>query len=272
MKPKALVLRSAGTNCDAETAHALELAGAEVVRLHVNRLIERPGELHEYQMLVIPGGFSYGDDIASGRILANQLVHRLGDDLRRFIEDGKPVGGICNGFQVLVKTGLLPGGATATKQTATLTHNAGHRFIDRWVHLKCPKSVCAWTSELQEGSAFELPIAHGEGRFVAESEGALQSLGEHGQVAVVYVRPDGSAAGGEEPHNPNGSAADIAGVCDETGLVFGLMPHPERHVSALQHYAWTSRQWAGQRESEAPGVAFFRSAVARAEAGARVGV
>lgn len=277
MKPKALVLRSAGTNCDAETAHALELAGAEVARLHVNRLIERPGELHEYQMLVIPGGFSYGDDIASGRILANQLVHRLGDELRRFIEDGKPVGGICNGFQVLVKTGLLPGGGAvqpsgATKQTATLTHNAGHRFIDRWVHLSCPKSVCAWTSELQEGGAFELPIAHGEGRFVAESEGALAGLVGGGQVAVVYVRPDGGAAEGEELHNPNGSAADIAGVCDETGLVFGLMPHPERHVSALQHYAWTSRKWGGAAEAVAPGVAFFRSAVTRAEAGARVGV
>ena len=278
MKPKALVLRSAGTNCDAETAHALSLAGAEPVAIHVNRLVENPLLLHDHQMMVIPGGFSYGDDIASGRILANLLVHRLGDEMRRFVEDGKPVGGICNGFQVLVKTGLLPDGTTAEKQTATLTHNDSHRFVDRWVHLKCPKSVCAWTTELQESGAFELPIAHGEGRFVSGGPSHLASMKAAGQIAVVYVRAAGTAGAGDggagadcnEPYNPNGSEADIAGVCDPTGLVFGLMPHPERHVSPLQHYAWTSRRWSGSAVPEAPGLHFFRSAVARAEAGVGV--
>src|SRR3954469_17729835 len=150
MKPKTLILRAAGTNCDGETAHAFELAGAEAQFVHVNRLLEKPETLDEFQMLAVPGGFSYGDDIAAGRILANQLMHHLREPLRRFVESGKPVIGVCNGFQVLIKTDLLPGSggqsAGQTTQTATLTHNDSHRFTDRWVHLSPRTSKCIWTA------------------------------------------------------------------------------------------------------------------------------
>jgi len=150
MKPRALILRTAGTNCDTETAHAFELAGAHSELLHVNRLLEKPSSLEDFQIMAIPGGFSYGDDIAAGRIFANQIAHHLREPLARFLESGKPVIGICNGFQVLVKTDLLPGpiGSHLSGQTATLTNNDSGRFVDRWVHLEPRPSTCIWTSDL----------------------------------------------------------------------------------------------------------------------------
>lgn len=266
--PTALIIRTAGTNCDRETAFAFEQAGAKVAYLHINRLLERPSLLHDYQMFAIPGGFSYGDDINSGRIFANQIVHHLTDELRRFVEAGKPIIGICNGFQVLVKTELLPGPlAGQTGQTSTLTHNDSHRFIDRWVHLSPRSGKCVWTRDLPK--ILELPIAHGEGKFVPSSEQVRRALWEQDQVALVYVRPDGSSAGGESPANPNGSVDDIAGVCDATGLVFGLMPHPERHVTPLQHPAWTRQR---PLASEGVGSIIFRSAVGYVRAGVGAGV
>lgn len=228
--PKTLILRTAGTNCDRELAHAFRLAGSEVETIHLNRLIEDPDRLADYDLLGLPGGFSYGDDIAAGRILANRLRHRLYPALRAFVAAGKPIIGICNGFQVLVKTGLLgdfdPGrDEQPPRQVCTLADNAFPRFLDRWVDLHAdPASRCIWTRGLTQ---LPLPIAHGEGRFVAD-ESTLDTLEANGQIALRYLE------------NPNGSQRDIAGICDASGLVFGLMPHPERYVESTQHPNWTA--------------------------------
>jgi phosphoribosylformylglycinamidine synthase I len=256
MNVKTLILRTAGTNCDQETAHAFELAGAQCDFVHINRILENKSLLENYAIAAFPGGFSYGDDIAAGKILANQIMNHLRDAMAKFLAAGKPVIGICNGFQVLVKTELLPGSSGRNAgQTCTLTNNDSGRFIDRWVHLAVSSSKCIWTKGLEP---FELPIAHGEGKFVPGSDAVRKQLWENQQVALVYARPDGNAAHGEEPWNPNGSVDDIAGVCDSSGLVFGLMPHPERFVDPTQHYAWTRR---GKLDRPGAGLAVFRNAV-----------
>jgi phosphoribosylformylglycinamidine synthase len=324
MKPTTLILRTAGTNCDVETAYAFELAGARAQRVHINEVLSRPARLSEYQLLAIPGGFSYGDDIAAGRIFANQIVHHLRDAVRAFIEAGKPVIGVCNGFQVLVKTDLLPGNlAGRAGQNCTLAHNDCGRFIDRWVTLKTASKRCIWTQGLGSddeidtprapydpsatsltaasgssglsparsaggagvdagegvgadwgaGGTFELPIAHGEGKFVTADESVRAALWENDQVALVYTKPDGSAARGEFPHNPNGSVDDIAGVCDASGLVLGLMPHPERFVTSLQHPAWTRRAAdSGSLQSDGAGIKLFRNAVRHVQQAVGAGV
>ncbi|HEY8750827.1 MAG TPA: phosphoribosylformylglycinamidine synthase I [Tepidisphaeraceae bacterium] len=262
-----MILRTAGTNCDGETAYAFELAGAETQNVHVNRLIENPSLLAGYQMLALPGGFSYGDDIAAGRILANQIAHHLHDALHQFVEAGKPVIGICNGFQVLIKTDLLPGPLGGkTGQTCTLTNNTCGRFVDRWVKLKSQSRKCIWTDGIDQ---LEVPIAHGEGNMIAASDAVRQALWDQDQVAFVYTHADGSPAAGEFPENPNGSTDDIAGICDSTGLVFGLMPHPERFVDAIQHPAWTR---AGAKSGEGAGLKVFRNAVRHVTETAGVGV
>ena len=268
-KPNTLILRTAGTNCDGETAYAFELAGSNAELVHINRLLREPGLLDSFQILAIPGGFSYGDDIAAGRILANQITHHLGDALRAFIDSGRPVIGICNGFQVLVKTDLLPGRLWGGGgQSATLTNNDCGRFVDRWVRLASRPSKCIWTADL-EPPVIELPVAHGEGKFVLRNETVRRALWENGQVALMYAKDDGSPARGEFPENPNGSVDDIAGVCDPTGLVFGLMPHPERYVDAVQHPAWTS-----QRQTARPGqgLQIFINAVRHVSAAVGAGV
>ncbi len=246
-KPLTLILRTAGTNCDVELAHAFELAGAQVRRVHLNQLIDQPEQLGGYDLLGLPGGFSYGDDISAGRILGNRLRHRLFAPLRQFVLSGKPIIGICNGFQVLLKSGLLGdfdlADTTAPPaQRTTLTDNANPRFVDRWVGLRHdPASRCIWTRDLGE---FDLPIAHGEGRFVAEEQ-VLDQLENNGQVALRYT------------DNPNGSKRDIAGLCDPSGLVLGLMPHPERFVHRTHHPKWTRRDIA----DPPPGLRFFINAV-----------
>jgi len=256
MNPRAIILRASGTNCEAETAYAFEVAGAQPAVVHVNRLIERPSILDEFQILAIPGGFSHGDDISAGKILANQIVNHFGDAMHRFRDAGKPMIGICNGFQALIKTDLLPGPvASQTGQTATLTNNDCARYVDRWIRLSSRSRKCIWTNGLPD---FDCPIAHGEGKFVPASDAVRAAIWEDDRVALVYVRPDGSPAGGEFPHNPNGSVDDIAGVCDSTGLILGLMPHPERHISPLQHPAWTRLP---SIDGDGPGLQIFRNAV-----------
>ncbi len=234
-KPKAIVIRTAGTNCDCETKAAFELAGATAERVHINRLISGEVKLSDYQILAIPGGFSYGDDIASGKILANELKYKLGGKLQEFAQAGKPIIGICNGFQVLVKMGLLPD-ETKFQQTTTLTFNDSEKFECRWINLKTvhasgKKSDCPWTLDVPD--IIQLPIAHGEGKFIASDDKTLEDIENNGQVVFRYCDVNGKLA--RYPYNPNGSANSIAGICSKKGNVFGLMPHPERFVFSYQH-------------------------------------
>ncbi len=249
---KVLVLRTAGTNCDGETCHAFEAAGAMTEKVHVNRLIEEPGLLAAYQILAIPGGFSYGDDIAAGKILANQLMHHFREQVREFIMADKLVIGICNGFQVLVKAGLLPGGnANGNGLTTTITNNDSGKFEDRWVYLEPGTDNCVF---ITPGKRLYLPVAHGEGKVCFADETVLNQVQSGGQVAFRYV--DENGAPGDYPANPNGSTDHIAGLCDPTGRVLGLMPHPERFVHKTHHPRWT-------RETiETPdGISIFDNAV-----------
>ena len=230
---KVMVLRAAGTNCDRETAHAFEKVGARAESRHINELLAEPQLLRGFRILVLPGGFSYGDDIAAGRILATELKVKVLPELRKFIdEDQGLVLGICNGFQVLVNAGLLPG---------TLTHNSSHRYIDKWVELEVQTDRCAF---VRQGERYFVPIAHAEGKFVAD-QATLDTLKKNDQVAFTYA------------DNPNGSLRDIAGVCDRTGRVLGLMPHPERHLEPWHHPHWTRAGLA----QEADGLRLFRNAV-----------
>ncbi len=230
---KVIVLRTAGTNCNEETAFAFSRLGAQVDQVHINALISGTPKLSGYHILALPGGFSYGDDIASGRILANELRLKLGEDIKQFIREGKLIIGICNGFQVLVKAGILPGLGTV-RQEATLFYNDSAKFEDRWVHLKV-ESRCVWTRGMS-GKIY-LPVAHGEGKFIPREKKMLDALVSNGQIVLRYCAPDGGQPA--YPDNPNGSVDDIAGISDTTGRVFGLMPHPERHFLFEQHPYWT---------------------------------
>jgi phosphoribosylformylglycinamidine synthase len=250
MKPKALILHATGTNRDLEAAQAVELAGAQAEIVHLNQLRRGDRKLADYQMLILPGGFSYADALSAGRLLALDLTVYFADEVGAFVECGKPVIGICNGFQALVKAGILPGGvsksgkppAQAGNLQATLTFNASGHFECRWVTLKPVSQTCLWTRSMDE--LIYCPVAHGEGRFfpadgAGEHSLKISELFQHDQVALLYSQADGTPAGGQYPENPNGSYADIAGVCNPQGNVLGLMPHPEDHIFSYQHPRWT---------------------------------
>jgi phosphoribosylformylglycinamidine synthase I len=238
-KVRVLVLRTAGTNCNVETAFAFQESGASVDEVHLEKLFSGKVKMADYHIMAFPGGFSYGDDIASGRIFANEMRLRLGRDIEKFIKDKKLIIGICNGFQILVKAGILPGPFRPEgdiHQTATLTNNDSGKFESRWTHLKVEgKSV--WTEGL--GDVIYVPVAHGEGKFIPSSDDVMAALKANGQVAFRYVCPDGTPAAGSYPENPNGAIDDIAGITDATGRILGLMPHPERHFLFTQHPYWT---------------------------------
>ena len=223
-KPKIIVLRTAGTNCDNETASAFKIAGGEPELVHINELARDEKFLKNYQILAIPGGFTYGDYIASGKILANEIKYKLSEDLKNFINSVKLIIGICNGFQVLVKAGILPGINSGGAMEATLSFNDSGSFIDKWVYLKA-ESRCVWTKDIEE--TIYLPIAHGEGKFIPRDNDVLNQLRKNNQIVFKYN------------DNPNGSIDDIAGICDTTGRILGMMPHPERHVLGTQHPRWT---------------------------------
>jgi phosphoribosylformylglycinamidine synthase subunit PurQ / glutaminase len=263
-KPQALVLYGYGLNTDYECQFALNQAGADARRVHTTDLLENPDALWDYHLLVVPGGFSWGDEHGAGVVLGLRLKLALGQLLQEFIAAGRLVIGICNGFQVLVNLGLLPGlrGREGKRLAALLPNDCGN-FRDAWVHLKALPSPCVFTQGLE---VLELPIRHGEGKFYADGA-VLQELWDRGQIALKYATADGRPAAGRFPANPNGSLMDIAGICDATGRVLGLMPHPEAHITALQHPNWTRDKEAWRRRGEAypapagAGLAIFANAV-----------
>jgi phosphoribosylformylglycinamidine synthase len=273
--PRVLILRAPGINRDQDAAHACELAGARPERIHVNRVAEGGVRLDDFAMLVIPGGFSYGDHLGAGRLLAVDLEHRLGEQIQRFVAADRPVIGICNGFQVLVKAGILPGidnkppstGAAEGRRASddqqarraarqclvTLTDNSSNRFECRWVRLRPePASRCRFTQGIE--GELELPVAHGEGRIAVQDAAALAALRVAGLVALRYSTP---ADGPAYPANPNGSPDNIAGLCNPQGNVLGLMPHPENAVRPQQHPRWTREP----QRREGDGLVIFRNAV-----------
>jgi len=228
---RVLVLRGPGTNCDGETVFAFEQAGAEAERVHINRLVSKEVNLMDYQVMAVPGGFTYGDDVAAGKVLANELKLKLGEQVNRFVDDGRLIIGICNGFQILVKAGLLPRLKKNQSQRLTLTNNDSGKFECRWVYLGVnPKSPCVFTKGME---SMYVPVAHGEGKFT----GNLKTINNANEV-VYYMDDKGNRKAGY-PWNPNGSERNIAGICDDSGRIFALMPHPERHIRGTQHPQWT---------------------------------
>jgi len=252
--PRVIVLRTAGTNCNEETAFAFSYFGAQVDQVHVNELVSGQKKLEDYHILALPGGFSYGDDIASGRILANELRLKLSDQIKKFIAEGKLIIGICNGFQILAKAGILPGLDVYQGQEATLSHNDSAKFEARWVHLSVLGSKCVWT----KGSASQiyLPVAHGEGKFIPRDPRILEIIKANGQIVFHYCTSTGSVP--SYPQNPNGSTEHIAGICDTTGRVLGLMPHPERHFLGHQHPFWTRLE---KKDSLGDGAKIFENGI-----------
>jgi len=256
-KPRVLVLRAPGTNCDVETAFAFEMAGARAIKLHVNQLIEHPDLASSFQILCFPGGFSYGDDIAAGRILATQLQTFLADTLESFRQHDRLVLGICNGFQIMMRLGIFFD-APANVQPATLTWNRQGRFESRWVHLKPETENCVFLRGIDK---CYLPMAHAEGRFLFRDEEAETQLVEQQQIVLRYSETDGTSGRDELsfPSNPNGAQGNVAGICDSSGRIFGLMPHPERHLFAINHPQWTRRD---SQPKHGEGLKVFENAVA----------
>ncbi len=272
-QPRVIILRAPGTNCDRETAFAFEQAGAVTRSLHVNRLLEQTSALDTSQILCIPGGFSYGDDIAAGRILGNQLRHHLTGAIRKFKDDNKLILGICNGFQVLIKSGILLDDSAADsgddqpssdRGAATLAWNDSGKFEDRWVDLRVSGGRSVFLRGIE---SLYLPVAHAEGKFVARDEATLSHLDDAGQLVLRYAaRDDGPDDDGPDgadgdtlpfPENPNGSMRNTAGVCDATGRVLGLMPHPERFIDPTHHPRWTR----GEAPPVGDGLRLFQNAV-----------
>lgn len=255
MTARAIILTGFGINCDRETESAFKQVGARAERVHLNDIIDKPAILQDSHILAIAGGFSFGDDVASGKILANRLRYRLGAEIRGFVAGGKLVIGICNGFQVMVKMGLLPLFDGELVQEVTLTGNESARFENRWVHLKTdPDTRCVWLKGI---GRIDLTVRHGEGKFIPRDSGVLQRLRDSGQVALRYATEDGAPAQGQYPLNPNGAVDDIAGICDPSGRIFGLMPHPEAFNHRTNHPQWTRRDLP----EEGAGLRVFRNAV-----------
>lgn len=228
MKPKVLVVRTAGTNCDVETAYAFDLAGAVAECIYIDEIKNK--NLSVYQIIALPGGFTYGDDISAGKILSNEIKFKLREQISEFIEKGKLIIGICNGFQVLVKCGILPSFSDPfEEQSVSLVTNDSERFEDRWVYLKVYNERSVFTKGTK--SMITLPVAHAEGKFAVKDAETLKKIQNH--IVFQYVDEDGVDA--KYPFNPNGSVLNIAGITDKTGRILGLMPHPERHIAYLQH-------------------------------------
>ena len=254
-KPRVLILRAAGTNCELETANAFDHVGGNAELVHINEIKAGKKRLMDYGVLAVPGGFSFGDDVGAGKVLANQIRQTL-TDLRQFVRLGRPVIGICNGFQALVKAGILPH-SNSCDQTASFTFNDSGKFEARWTHLRLnTQSSCLFFKGLPE--MIELPVAHGEGKLVLKSPRQLEELKKNKSIALQYVSEDGKLLG--YPSNPNGSMFNIAGLTNPEGNVLGLMPHPERFVVIQQHPNWTRQTY----RKAAVGLEIFRNAVLHA--------
>ena len=272
-KPRALVLRGPGTNCEDETVRALTLGGAEADLLRTDVVAREPSTLEGYGVLVFAGGFSYGDDLAAGRVWGASLRQHLGEALTRHVERGGLVLGVCNGFQVLVESGIFEPDAEPHERTVALFANESSHYECRWVTLEVQDSRCTWlTDTFGAGHRMPCPVAHGEGRFAVRDEAALAKLRDHRQVALTYVggelgapaagagedSPGAVDSGAGYPANPNGAVADIAGICDPTGRALGLMPHPERNLDPWNHPHWTRFT---KKRAEGEGLAFYRALV-----------
>jgi len=262
--PNVIVLTGYGINCDDETRLAFEKAGGRADVVHINDIIDNPSLLDRYQIFSFPGGFSYGDDTGSGKALANRIMNNLREEFRSFIERDTLMLGICNGFQVMANLGIVPGldGAVGNPQVA-LEHNVSSRYVCRWVDLEIDKGT---PSVFVRGiEVLHVPVAHGEGSFYAPQE-TLDRI-EKGRLAVMrYAKPGGGRAMGEAPFNPNGALNDIAAVCDPTGRLMGMMPHPERNILFTHRDDWTFLREKYRREgkdipAEGEGLAIFRNAV-----------
>jgi phosphoribosylformylglycinamidine (FGAM) synthase-like amidotransferase family enzyme len=264
-KVKALVLAGNGINCEMEMAHACKLAGADVVDIvYIYDLLSGEGKLDDYHFLNLPGGFLDGDDLGSAKAMAHRLKYariagsgeRLEEAILRFIREGKLILGVCNGFQLMVKSGLIPAmGKSYGHQSVTLTFNDSGRFEDRWVYLKVnPKSPSVFTKGLK---GLYLPVRHGEGKFIPRDEEVLAELDREKLIALQYSDPEYQNPTMEYPLNPNGAVSAIAGICDETGRLFGLMPHPEAYLYFVNHPRWTR----GKVPEEGMGLAIFRNAI-----------
>jgi phosphoribosylformylglycinamidine synthase I len=234
--PRVCVLNAPGINCNAETGYAFGMAGAEAEQVHITELQSGERQLDDYQVLALPGGFSYGDDIAAGRILGLEMRKTLGDDLNRFTEAGKVVLGICNGFQVLVESGMLPNGKISDEdsRSVALAHNESGHFESRWTRMVVEENLSPFFLPGDIGEIVELPVAHAEGRYLMAGENPYQELIDAGQVLLRYCDANGRYTE-EYPANPNASPLGVTGICDPGGQVVGLMPHPERFVRAEQH-------------------------------------
>ncbi len=250
--PRVLILRAPGTNCNEETAYAWEQAGASCETWHLSRLLADASQISKFQVLTIPGGFSYGDDLGAGRIFATRLGTVLGEEVRKLRDRGGLILGICNGFQVLVRAGLLP--ENSEIGPVTLTRNDSGHFEDRWTRLA---PVPGRSPFLTSAEPLEFPSAHGEGKFLTKSAEDLERLQQAGQIVLRYIDAEGNPTQ-SFPQNPNGSAGAVAGMCDPTGQILGLMPHPERHVLPYHHPRWTR----SELRAEGDGMRLFRSAVA----------
>ena len=260
--PRVCVLRAPGTNCDPETCYAFELAGAKVDNVHLFELAKHPERLKDYQILCIPGGFSYGDDIGAGVIFAGQLRRQLDEMLHDFLDRDTLTLGICNGFQVLMKAGILPGseGKSTSEdidhRQVTLTWNDNGKYTARWVNLVCDSSKSVFLKGID---TIELPIAHAEGKLCVSDQSLPEKWEKSGQLGLRYCDASGQATDKvlSEPMNPNGSIANIAGLSDPTGRVLGLMPHPERFLKATHHPQWTRNNLTGKGD----GLKIFENAV-----------
>lgn len=263
MKPKAIILTGYGINSEEETALVFEKGGGESEIVHINDIIENPKKLDEFQIMAVPGGFSYGDETGSGNAYANKIKYRLTEQILSFVKQDKLLIGICNGFQIVVNTGLVPAvDENYGERQAALMHNKTARLECRWVWLKNTSKKCIWTRDI---NLLHVPIAHGEGNFYTEPE-ILEKMKARDQIAFKYVNEDGSPANLQFPINPNGSLEDIAGICDPSGRIFGLMPHPERNLAFTNDVRWPLLKEKLIREGkeipkEGAGLKIFKNAV-----------